>query len=103
MSAKRPVITVAAPPAKPLLIYDGECNFCKFWILRWQQSTKGRVEYGAAQEASVAERFPELGRERFEESVQLVETDGRVYSGAEAVFRSLVYASGGGVLLWFYK
>jgi predicted DCC family thiol-disulfide oxidoreductase YuxK len=103
MAGKRPVITVAAHPAKPLLIYDGDCNFCKFWILRWQRFTRGRVEYLASEDARVAEQFPELPRERFDESVQFIETDGRVYGGAEAVFRSLNYGPAGGVASWVYE
>ncbi len=83
---------VAFPPAKPLMIYDGDCNFCKFWIIRWQQASEGRVEYAASQEARVAQEFPELPREQFDQAVQFIETDGQVYSGAEAVFRSLTYS-----------
>ncbi len=85
------------------MIYDGDCNFCKFWIIRWQRATAGTVDYLASQAPRVAEQFPELPRERFEGSVQFIETDGRVYSGAEAVFRSLA----GGALpdwpLWLYR
>ena len=103
MTAKQPVITVAERPAKPLLIYDGECNFCKFWILRWQRCTRERVDYAASQEEQIAERFPEIPRARFDGSVQLVETDGRVYSGAEAVFRLLSYGGWGKWPLWIYQ
>ena len=103
MTVNQPAVQVASHPAKPLMIYDGHCNFCKFWIIRWQQATAGRVDYATSQEPHVRERFPELPPERFEESVQFVETDGRVYSGAEAVFRSLTYSSSGGWPLWLYR
>ncbi len=93
MTVNQSAAQVASHPAKPLMIYDGHCNFCKFWIIRWQQATAGRVDYAASQEPRVREQFPEIPRERFEESVQFIETDGRVYSGAEAVFRSLTYRS----------
>ncbi|MDB6065568.1 MAG: hypothetical protein JWR26_1776 [Pedosphaera sp.] len=96
-------LQVASAPAKPLMIYDGECNFCKFWIRRWQQSTGGRVDYMASQDPRVGEQFPEIPRQRFEESVQFIETDGRVYSGAEAVFRSLTYGRWGRRPLWAYQ
>jgi lipase maturation factor 1 len=49
---------VAAPPDKPLLLYDGECGFCKLWIARWKTATGGLVDYAPSQEA--AERFPEI-------------------------------------------
>ncbi len=85
------------------MIYDGDCNFCKFWVIRWQRSTAGRVDFIASQDPRVAQQFPELPRERFENSVQFVETDGRVYSGAEAVFRSLTYSPFRGWPLWMYE
>ena len=77
----------AVPSAKPVMIFDGDCNFCRRWISRWQQSTGDRVEYIPFQDPSVAQRFPELPRERCEQAVQLIDTDGRIYSAAEAVFR----------------
>lgn len=93
---------MAAGPEKPLVIYDGECNFCKFWVLRCQRFTRGRVDFAASQETWVKEQFPEVPPERFDESVQLVETDGKVYSGAEAAFRALRYGRAGGAGLWLY-
>jgi len=80
---------VATPPARPVLIYDGDCRFCTLWIRRWQQETGDTIEYLASQDASVAQRFAEIPTQDFATAVQLVETDGRVISGAEAVFRAL--------------
>jgi predicted DCC family thiol-disulfide oxidoreductase YuxK len=82
-------IRVAIPPARPLLVFDGDCNFCALWIRRWRQMTGDAVDYLPAQDASMAARFPEIPREQFESAVQFIETDGAVYSGAEAVFRAL--------------
>jgi predicted DCC family thiol-disulfide oxidoreductase YuxK len=81
-------VRVAAPPAKPLLVYDGDCRFCTLWIRRWQQTTGEHVDYLPFQDASIGERFPEIPRSRFEKAVQLIEADGRVYSGAEAALRA---------------
>ncbi|MBI3849364.1 MAG: lipase maturation factor family protein [Verrucomicrobia bacterium] len=86
-----PAPQVATAPAKPLMIFDGDCRFCRFWINRWRQTTGDRVDYLPFQDPQVPARFPELAREQFEEAVQLIETDGRVYGGADAVFRSLAY------------
>jgi predicted DCC family thiol-disulfide oxidoreductase YuxK len=82
-------IRVAAPPSKPLMVFDGECNFCTLWIRRWQQMTDEALDYLPSQDASVAVRFPEIPSEQLETAVQFIEPDGVVYSGAEAVFRGL--------------
>lgn len=95
-------LSVSAPPQKPLIIFDGDCNFCTVWVRRWQHATGDRVDYLAFQDPSVAARFPELPRERFETAVHLVETDGSVYSGAEAAFRALGHAPHEPVLLDLY-
>ncbi len=76
---------VASPPAKPLLVYDGDCTFCRTWIARWRQATGDRVDYRAAAEVS----FPEIPPPTFTESVVLIEPDGAVFTGARAVFRAL--------------
>jgi len=88
-------------PALPTVIYDGDCGFCRFWIERWKQPTQGRVDYAPFQEA--ADRFPEIPREEFERSVQLITPQGEVFRGAEAVFRTLALAPGLGSMLWIYR
>jgi predicted DCC family thiol-disulfide oxidoreductase YuxK len=87
-------VRVASPPSKPVLIYDGDCDFCWLWIRRWQQSTGEAIDYLPSQDAGVATRFPELAREDLDTSVQLVDRDGQVYGGAQAVFRALATGPG---------
>ena len=78
---------VANPPPKPLMIFDGDCHFCRRWIERWREMTRGEVDYAPSQE--VAARFPEIASAEFQNAVQFIETDGTISSGAAAVFRSL--------------
>ena len=82
-------LRVAAPPPKPLMIYDGDCDFCSFWIRRWRRTTGDAVDYLPAQDPQIAARFPEIPREHVNTAVQLIETDGAVHSGAEAAVRAL--------------
>ncbi len=84
-----------------MLVYDGDCAFCRRWIARWRRITGERVEYGPYQE--VAGRFPALPLERLKSAVHLIEPDGRVSEAAEAALRSLSYAPGWGWLLWLYE
>src|SRR5947207_13406942 len=94
-------IHVPNPPTKPLIIWDGECHFCRRWIERWREITRDTVDYATSQES--AERFPEIPREQFERSVIYIETDGSVFFGAEAVFRSLRSRSSKKWLAWSYE
>ena len=73
--------------ARPVLIFDGHCGFCRIWLDYWRQLTGGRIEYLASQD--VGDRFPQIPREAYSQSVQLVRPDGSVASGARAVFESL--------------
>lgn len=79
---------VASPPPKPLLIYDGDCNFCKYWVARWRKITGERVDFLPLQSEELARRFPEVPRSELETAVHLIEPDGEVFSGAEAALRS---------------
>ena len=94
-------IRVTNLPAKPLIIWDGECHFCRRWIERWREITRDAVDYATSQES--AERFPEIPREQFERSVIYIETDGSVFFGAEAVFGSLRCRSSKKWLAWSYE
>jgi predicted DCC family thiol-disulfide oxidoreductase YuxK/uncharacterized membrane protein YphA (DoxX/SURF4 family) len=93
-------IRVHAPPPKPLLVFDGDCQFCRRWIARWENATGDAVDYLPFQDESVASRFPEIPQEDFAEAVHLILPDGSVSSGAEAVFRSL---SEGGRHRWLLR
>ncbi len=94
-------LRVAKPPARPLMIWDGECHFCGGWVRRWQSYTLGAVDYETFQ--SVGERFAELGEKDYAKAVYLVLPDGRVFRGAEAVFESLNLAPGHGLGLKLYR
>lgn len=98
-----PIARVAAPPPKPLLVYDGDCRFCTLWIKRWQQITGDRVDYFPAQDASVSARFPEIPREQFETAVQLIEPTGEVFSGARAALGALASNASWAWLLRCYE
>lgn len=88
-------------PNRPLLIFDGDCSFCRRWIERWKNLTGDAIEYAPYQNAS--ERAPSVPRENFGKAVHLVEPDGRITRGAEAVFRSLALAGQKRFLLWMYE
>src|SRR5260370_37507 len=88
-------------PDKPLVIFDGNCGFCKIWIKYWYQLTGERVDYAPSQEAG--EQFPQIPPEDFSQSVLLVLPSGEILRGAEAVFQTVAYAPGLSWLLWLYR
>lgn len=94
-------LRVSNPPAKPLMIWDGECHFCRRWIERWREITRGEVEYAPYQK--IGERFPEIPREDFQHSVVFIDQTGRVSFAAEAVYRSLCSRLSGRWLWWSYQ
>lgn len=85
----RSPIHVANPPTKPLMVFDGDCHFCGLWIRRWRQLTGDAVDYLPSQDPKMAGQFPEISTEHYQNSVQLIEPDGTLFSGSEAVFRAL--------------
>src|SRR6266516_2130687 len=93
-------LRVTHPPTKPLMIWDGECHFCRRWIERWREITAGEVDYATYQEA--ADRFPEIPLEEFQRAVAFIEPDGKTFFAAEAVYRSLVCRSSRKWMAWSY-
>ena len=89
------------PPGRPLLVFDGDCTFCRTWVGYWKLLTGEAIAYAPYQEA--AERFPEVPREDFQRAVQLILPRGERFRAAHAVFRSLSAVPGYAWLLWAYQ
>ena len=80
-------LRVSDPPPKPLLIWDGDCRFCELWVERWRIATGG--QFDDAPSKQVASRYPEIPTETFDDAVVFIDETGRVFTAAEAIFRSL--------------
>ncbi|HSU56128.1 MAG TPA: lipase maturation factor family protein, partial [Candidatus Dormibacteraeota bacterium] len=80
---------LATPPPRPLIVFDGDCRFCRIWIARLRQITDEAADYVQYQDTSLAERFPEISGQQFETAVHLLMPDGSVFNGAEAMFRAM--------------
>jgi lipase maturation factor 1 len=93
-------LRVSNPPPKPLLIWDGECHFCRMWIERWREITAGKVDYAIYQQA--AHQFPEIPIDQFKQAMVFIEPHGEVFVAAEAVYCSLQYRSSRKWLAWSY-
>jgi len=91
---------VSNPPPKPLLIWDGECHFCRRWIERWREITRGEIDYATYQET--ADKFPEIPRGQFQRALAFINEKGKVFFAAEAVYQSLQHRFGRRWLSWSY-
>ncbi len=88
-------------PPKPLLVYDGDCGFCRLWIEYWKSLTTDSVDYETSQ--NIAPSISGIQKSIYDRSVVLIMPDGAVYTGAEAVFRSLSVKSGPTLGLKMYQ
>lgn len=84
------------------MLWDGDCGFCRRWVLRWQNLTGDRVDYQPWQ--AVHSQFPEIPTEQFEHAVFMVDIDGSVCSGAAAVLKTLgENPAHAGLYRWYQK
>jgi predicted DCC family thiol-disulfide oxidoreductase YuxK len=81
-------------PAGPVLVYDGQCEFCRRSVGRLNRMCGGRV---AATPAGVDPADPAPPRE-----VRLVLPDGRSFGGAEAIVRALAMRPAWRLVTWVY-
>ena len=96
-------LRVAVPPTeRPLLLFDGDCQFCQRWAWRWETAYAVRLAVVPSQAAR--DQFPEIPSAAYDEALQLIELDGSVYSGANAALRAIAHGrSRRGFLLPIYE
>ncbi len=87
---------------QPVLIYDGRCRFCVREASRLARWVRGGVRLESFRDAGVIERYPGLTAAQCEQALQLIEPDGRIRSGAEAVARTLRLNPRIAPLTWVY-
>ena len=88
--------------SRPVLVYDGACRFCVGQAERLARLAGGRVQLESFRDPGVLERHPRLTRAACERAAQLVEPDGRVRTGAEAIVHALARRAGLAPLKWLY-
>ncbi|MBT0607349.1 thiol-disulfide oxidoreductase DCC family protein [Aequorivita echinoideorum] len=77
------------PPQNPTMVWDGECGFCKYWIIHWKSKTEDRVTYITFQE--IAAYFEDIPLKKFKKASRLIEPSGKIYSGPDSAYRSFTY------------
>jgi predicted DCC family thiol-disulfide oxidoreductase YuxK/uncharacterized membrane protein YphA (DoxX/SURF4 family) len=85
------------------MLFDGDCHFCRRWVVRWQRATGETVHYLPLQDKNVGENYPEIPRAELEEAIHLILPDGSVSRGAEGVFQALALAGKERWIYWLYR
>ena len=83
------------PRSRPVVVYDGQCGFCRRWIerlRRWDRA--GRLEYLPLQDAA-APVVTGLRRDALERATHVVLPSGDVKAGAAAVRALCRFLPGG--------
>jgi predicted DCC family thiol-disulfide oxidoreductase YuxK len=77
--------TVATRPSRDVVLYDGQCRFCRgqMAILRRLDPTR-RLQLTSLHDPSVARDFPELPQELLLEEMVTIDRRGRPRAGATA-------------------
>jgi predicted DCC family thiol-disulfide oxidoreductase YuxK len=82
-------------PARPTLIFDGNCGFCAKWVKRMKRLDRDDVIWLLPLQDSRATELSGQPRERLEQAAHLVRPDGAVFAGAAAAREAFRYLRGG--------
>jgi predicted DCC family thiol-disulfide oxidoreductase YuxK len=69
--------------ARPMMLYDGQCGFCKSSVRRMQKWVGDRIEFVPYQDQD--EHRLDIPMEELSESIHLIKPDGSVSRGAKAI------------------
>ena len=84
---------------RPILLFDGDCGFCRRWVDRWRRVTGDAVDYAPFQTHGVGYG---IANEDLEAAIHLIEPDGTIHRGAAAAYRAFSLGGRSG-LSWAYR
>jgi predicted DCC family thiol-disulfide oxidoreductase YuxK len=89
---------------RPVLLYDGECGFCRDWIRRVQRwDRRHAIDYVPSQLRAGIPGLPALSDAALDRAVHLIFPDGRIYPGARSLPALLPLLPGGAPLALLMK
>src|SRR5215469_2337436 len=87
--------------AELTVLYDGACSLCRASVARVRRfDARGRIAFLDVRDSSVKGRFPQVDPEVALRSMQAVDSNGRVSSGADAWARMALLLPGWKLLAW---
>ena len=91
------------PPGHDVILYDGHCRLCRAGARQLEQLLGHQgTELRSFRDEGVLAAFPGLSYARCEKAMQLVQADGQVFEGAEALVQALGRRPLGKLLLAYY-
>lgn len=88
---------------KTTIVYDGECHFCIEQVGKIKRMDRERqFDYLPRQSPDLDRRFPALKTMNFEEGMRVVDPEGSIYIGADAVFQIARRLPGTRMIAWLY-
>ena len=89
---------------RPVIIYDGECRFCRWSVDRVRQRDHaGAFEYLPRQQPGIEARFPVLAVSDFNTGLRFIDTEGTVHVGADGVYQTYRRLRPYHLLAWLYR
>jgi predicted DCC family thiol-disulfide oxidoreductase YuxK len=86
------------------VIYDGECGYCRKQMNRMRgRDFRRQFAFVPSGAPDLIERFPQLAGEDFNLGLRMVEPDGRVHVGADAVYQVARRLSGTRWIAWVFR
>lgn len=90
--------------ARPVVIYDGACPYCRRQIQRMRRlDDRDTFEYVPRQAEGLEQRFPKLAEGDFNTGMRLVEPGGAIHVGADAVYHIARRLRVGRWVAWLYR
>jgi predicted DCC family thiol-disulfide oxidoreductase YuxK len=86
------------------LVFDDNCGYCRRQVQRLRRMDRAdRFDYVPRSAPDLTQRFPQLAGADFNQGMRLVDAEGRVFVGADAVHGVLQRLPGWRRLAWLYR
>lgn len=73
-------------PRRPVVLFDGNCAFCRRWVTRLQRwDRRGALDFLPQQQRAARTDLPDIPEADLDRAMHLVTPEGRVYRGARAL------------------
>lgn len=89
---------------RPIVIYDGECPYCRRQVDRIHRMDKrGVFDCVPRQAEGLDQRYPRLAEGDFNTGMRLIEPDGTIHVAADAVYHIARRLPATGWFAWLYR